>query len=98
MLQIVKATGDAQRKKIIKVAKSNELFVLKDLVKSVVEKKIDISREIFDQLVQSGKIPYILRQFKNVPNLHKDKTKLKSTLFKINKVLPLFIRAILKDE
>ena len=96
LVQIEQAKSNEERITLIKKAQDKQLRVLKALIGGITKKKIDISREIFNQLEASGKIPYLLRQFKKTSDIYQDQKRLKSVLIKLSTVLPILIRAILK--
>ena len=97
LVQIEKSGWATARKNLIRKASSSEIFTLKDLIKSVVEKNISISSEVYKLLESSGKIPYLLRQFKKNTRQLKNQNILRSVLLRLVDILPLFIRSILKD-
>ena len=76
LVQIAEAKSNEERITILKQAEDNQLRALKALIKGIVEKKITISRHIFNQLEESGKIPYLLRQFKKTSDIYQDQKRL----------------------
>ena len=96
VVQIEKADSDEARITLIENAQDNQLRALKALIRGIIEKKICISRNILNQLKSSGKIPYLLTQFKKTSDIYQDQKRLKKVLIKLSSVLPFLLQAVLK--
>ena len=96
LVQIEKADSDEARITLIENAQDNQLRALKALIRGIIEKKICISRNILNQLKSSGKIPYLLTQFKKTSDIYQDQKRLKKVLIKLSSVLPFLLQAVLK--
>ena len=100
LLQIATAKSDKSRCKLIKAAKSDNLNVLRDLLRNIANRSIEIEKSIYYQLQNKNKVQdlvKILKRFQKYPGIYSSERNLRQFLINSISLLPYIIKTILKN-
>ena len=100
LVQIASAKTEKSRARLLQSAASEQLNLLRDLLKNIPERNIDIDKTIYYQLESKKRVEdlnKVLKKFIKHPEIYRKDKNLRQFLKSSSKLLPYIIKTILKD-
>ena len=100
VVQIASAKTEKSRARLLQSAASEQLNLLRDLLKNIAERNIDIDKTIYYQLESKKRVEdlnKVLKKFIKHPEIYRKDKNLRQFLKSSSKLLPYIIKTILKD-
>ena len=100
LVQIASAKTEKSRARLLQSAASEQLNLLRDLLKNIAERNIDIDKTIYYQLESKKRVEdlnKVLKKFIKHPEIYRKDKNLRQFLKSSSKLLPYIIKTILKD-
>ena len=95
LVNIEKSKTCKAREKLLQQANISELHIIRDLIKAIAAKDIEISKNLLKKNKQIKHIIELIRTFQRTPTLYKSDTSLRRFLIKFINVLPLIAKTVL---
>ena len=96
LVEIGKAKRKKTLEKLIKQANSSELDILRDLLKNISEKNIEISKSVLNTKKKFDNVVSLIASYQRTPSIHKSQSSLQRFLLKFIHVLPVIAKTVLK--
>ena len=100
LVKIASAKTEKSRARLLQSAASEQLNLLRDLLKNIAERNIDIDKTIYYQLESKKRVEdlnKVLKKFIKHPEIYRKDKNLRQFLKSSSKLLPYIIKTILKD-
>ena len=100
LVQIASAKTEKSRPRLLQSAASEQLNLLRDLLKNIPERNIDIDKTIYYRLESKKRVEdlnKVLKKFIKHPEIYRKDKNLRQFLKSSSKLLPYIIKTILKD-
>ena len=101
LVQLASAKSEKSCQKLIQKASSVHLQILRDLIKNIANRNIEIEKSIFYQLENKKLVLVlvkVLKKFQKQPDIYHRKNQLRQFLLDTSKLLPYLIKTILKQN
>ena len=101
LVQLASAKSEKSCQKLIQKASSVHLQILRDLIKNIADRNIEIEKSIFYQLENKKLVLVlvkVLKKFQKQPDIYRRKNQLRQFLLGTSKLLPYLIKTILKQN
>ena len=96
LVEIEKAKRKKKIEKLIKQASSSELDILRDLLKNISDKNIEISKSVLNTKKKIDNVVSVIARYQRTPSIHKSQSSLRRFLLKFSPVLPVIAKTVLK--
>ena len=96
LVNIEKSKTKKRLEKIVKSASVAELNILKDLIKNIAAKDIQISKSIVNSKKKIDSIIALISSFRRTSSIHKSQPALRKFLLKFSSILPVITRTVLQ--
>ena len=96
LLQVEKSKTERKTEKLIRSASKSELCILKDLIKNMSDKNIQISKNLLDTKKKYGSVVSLITSFKRTSSIHKSQASLRRFLIKFARTLTIIVKTVLQ--
>ena len=93
---IEKSKSRKKTEKLIKKANSTELDILRELIKNIAKKNIEVSKSILNTKKKFAGIVSLISSYMRMSTIHRSQKSLRKFLLKFSTVLPIAAKTVLK--
>ena len=95
LVDIEKSKTSKRREKLLIKANNIQLHVIRDLIKAIAAKDIEINKSILKKNKHIKQVVELIKKFHRTTSIYKSDASLRRFLIKYTHVLPLIVKAVL---